>query len=56
VRALKKDVFPELEFKVSEAPSDFWDNRVKRIHVGCKNFSTILGRKPQGLESLNKDW
>jgi dTDP-4-dehydrorhamnose reductase len=56
VRALKKDVFPELKFKVSEAPSNFWVNRAKRIHVDCKHFSTILGRKPRGLESLNEDW
>lgn len=56
VKALKRNIFPELKFKVSEAPADFWINRAKRIHMDCKHFSIILGRRPLEIESINEDW
>lgn len=56
IKAIKKDILPNLEFEVLDAPSGFWDSRAKSIATDCTNFSIILGRKPRGLSSLKEVW
>lgn len=56
VHALVQEIFPNLRFELSDPPAKFWESRAKSIATDCKNFTSILGRKPKGLSSLKEVW
>lgn len=56
IKAIKKDILPNLEFEATDAPASFWMSRAKSIATDSTNFSIILGRKPRGFSSLKEVW
>ena len=55
-KAFREKIFPNLKFRVTEAPPEFWDSRPQVINTGCKNFAVVLGRPPLNINYMVDNW
>ena len=49
---LREKFFPNFEYISKEPSEKFWDGRAKKINLGCKNFTKILGRRPKSIYQI----
>ena len=55
-KLIAKAILPNLNYRVIDAPAEFWAGRSRVIETDCFNFSNLLGRKPYSVDLIIKNW